>query len=173
MNAREVIRALKRHHAGARLHRIEWAFITELRVGINKTSNENAYARIAKERGENVDWDPLEDFDRRIDAFALHAQRDFTRAFEIKVDRADFLHELNDPRKRDAALALSNEYYFAAPYGLISPDEIPEEAGLAEVKVHQRGTFKDFVIVETVKAPRRDRQPLPWSFIVSIAARAA
>jgi hypothetical protein len=55
-------------------------------------------------------------------------------AFEIKVSRADFRAEIKNPKKRQQALHLADEFYFVTPKGMISKDEIPHEAGLFEVK---------------------------------------
>src|SRR5580765_8013259 len=53
---------------------------------------------------------------------------------EIKVSRSDFLREIKNPMKRDSALRLCNEFYFATPTGLIFENELPDECGLIEVE---------------------------------------
>ncbi|MDV2503056.1 MAG: hypothetical protein RX318_03805 [bacterium] len=39
---------------------------------------------------------------------------------------------MKQPWKRQGALNISNEFYFAAPKGLINSDELPSEVGLIE-----------------------------------------
>lgn len=72
---------------------------------------------------------------RTIDFFAMHtwASKGFRRvAVEVKVSRADFMREIEDPSKREPWIVRSNEFYFAVPTGLVKPDEVPEECGLFE-----------------------------------------
>ncbi len=55
----------------------------------------------------------------------------FTRyAFEVKVRRSDFLHELDTPDKRKWAMDISNEFWFVCAPGVAKPEEIPEGCGL-------------------------------------------
>jgi len=73
---------------------------------------------------------------RRIDLFVMSTYNGekFKRiAYEVKVTRPDFLHELEQPDKRAGAEYFSNECYFAAPEGLIKPNELPDGWGLVEV----------------------------------------
>jgi len=85
-------------------------------------------------------------------------------AIEIKVSRSDFNREMRKSIKRDSALRISNEYYFAAPAGLIKEDDLPEEAGLIEVE--------DGVARIVVKAPYREGERASWIFVASLARRA-
>lgn len=69
----------------------------------------------------------------RIDGLLVRTQsgrRDEFTAYEVKISRKDFLSELADPYKRERAMALSHRFYFAVPYGLIEPHEVPPECGL-------------------------------------------
>lgn len=73
-----------------------------------------------------------------VDALALQVWAGRTPrwrrvAYEIKVSRADFRREIRRPQKRRRALELSDQFYFAAPAGLIQRSELPEECGLVEV----------------------------------------
>lgn len=126
--------------------------------------------------------------ERRIDAWAMHphpSRNNCRVAYEIKVSRRDFLRELKDPKKRKAALLFSNEYYFAAPKGLIKPGELPAEAGLIEVIDTPRTaivvTNDDCVIKDNpphiwnvvVRAPWRDTPPPSWRFVVSLLRNSA
>lgn len=52
---------------------------------------------------------------------------------EIKQDRADWIHELNDPEKRKFAYDNSTEAWFVAPAGVIKKGEVPEGWGLITV----------------------------------------
>ncbi len=79
--------------------------------------------------------------EQRIDGFALNCykSKSYRRiAIEIKISRGDFLKEVKSPDKRIGAMMLSNQFYFAAPEGLIKVDELPEDCGLIEV----RGDFQ-------------------------------
>jgi hypothetical protein len=111
--------------------------------------------------------------DQRIDYFAMNLwpSSGLTRkAFEIKASRSDFLRELKDPLKRRCALLVSNQFYFAAPEGLIRPDELPVEAGLVEIMAEPDGIGDR--LKWTVDAPWRDTIPPTWAFFASIARRA-
>lgn len=87
-------------------------------------------------------------------------------AYEVKVSRHDFFRELEHPEKRQAALSVSNRFYFAVPSGLVSPVEVPKEAGLIYVRDLKRGVCK--VIKE---APWREGPAPSWSFIASVSRR--
>lgn len=176
MTAKDVLAALRRRHARQAMQRHQWAFIPELRVGPNRTSVERRVAQHQARAGAETDWSPSDLNEARIDAFALHVEKQWTRAFEIKVSRSDFLHEITNPDKRAPALALSNEYFFAAPKGMIDPDEIPDECGLLEVVDYGGGPSRFGAVTKTFikrEAPWRDVGDLPWSFIASIALRAS
>ena len=108
--------------------------------------------------------------EQRIDLWAmgLWASDGYARhAFEVKVTRSDFLAEMKDPLKRRPALLYSNLFYFAAPAGLIKPEELPPEAGLMEVGDWGRG-FSAVIIVD---APWFDPPPPSWRFFAAIARR--
>ena len=54
----------------------------------------------------------------RLDAFfmAETISKGLLRvAYEIKTSRSDFLREIREPRKRRAALRVSNQFYFVTP----------------------------------------------------------
>jgi hypothetical protein len=57
-------------------------------------------------------------------------------AYEIKVDRRDFLNEINNPQKRLRAYAVCDNYWFAVPEKLVSADEVPPECGLMWISRH-------------------------------------
>lgn len=54
-------------------------------------------------------------------------------AYEIKVSRSDFRNEIRRPEKRASGVALSHQFFFATPPGLVRRDELPPECGLVEV----------------------------------------
>lgn len=64
----------------------------------------------------------------RLDAWVL--KKGWTNAgvmaYEIKISRSDFVGD----NKWQNYLEYCNEFYFVTPWGLISPDELPAEAGL-------------------------------------------
>ena len=106
---------------------------------------------------------------QRIDAFHMHevpSKLLMRTAYEIKVSRADFLSEIRKPVKRRFALRVSNRFYFVAPSGLISVEEVPQECGLLEVGIPGE---RPGAIRETVPAPFRDTPPPTWGFVTSIA----
>ncbi len=146
MPASEVLRCL-----GFEYPSPEWAFFGELRLGTGWSYG-------------NTDGLKIE---QRLDAFAMNTwpSKGFHRiAFEIKVSRADFRHEIARPDKRACALTLANYFYFATPQGLVKPEEIPEECGLIEIKPTGGR-------IVTVRAPFREVDPLPTRFVASLARR--
>ena len=86
-------------------------------------------------------------------------------AYEVKVSRGDFLKELQQPDKRKSAECYSHECYFAAPAGLIKPEEVPIGWGLLEVLAS--GATRRKVI-----AQQRDVQ-FDTPFVCTIARRSA
>lgn len=117
----------------------------------------------------------------RIDGWAINVWPSggfITIAYEIKVNRGDFLRELRDPRKRNWALEFSDEFYFVAPYGLIDRAELPAECGLVEVsKVGVRGMYRlgeqRYNLRVKVKPAPRQKRPAPsWALLASVARRA-
>lgn len=100
---------------------------------------------------------------RRIDLFAMSTYRGekFRRiAYEIKVSRQDFLHELEQPDKRVGAEYFANECYFATPQGLIEPNELPDGWGLVEIG----GDFHRM----KVRAVKHEAADLHPSFVSSL-----
>ncbi len=71
---------------------------------------------------------------RWIDFAAIHKwpSRRLYVAVEIKVSRADFRRELEEPEKRRWVEDQMSEFWFAAPKGVIPLEELPEGAGLLE-----------------------------------------
>jgi hypothetical protein len=152
MKAQEVLNALrKRHDYDAR----QWVFFEEFRVG---TGGRKTWSRT----GYDID-NP----EQRLDAYAMNmyeSQKFHTIAYEIKVSRSDFLHEIRNPLKRAQGLKLSNYFYFVTPKGLVKPEEIPPETGLIEVNDDLTSRVK-------VKAPYRETEPPTWKFVAALARR--
>ena len=103
---------------------------------------------------------------RRIDLWAMNcweSKREMV-AYEVKVSRSDFLHEMKQPQKRRYALMYSNKFFFATPIGLIRHEELPPEAGLVEVDAEGK-------CHEKVPALWRDCYPPSWNFVASLGRR--
>lgn len=135
----EIIDSLKLRHLGR-----EWLFFPELRLG----------------SGYGGKWE------QRIDAWALSCYPSTglqSVSYEVKVSRSDFLRELAQPEKRQAAVEMSNLFYFAAPAGIICLDELPPACGLVEFRAGKTRIVG--------KATFRDREPLPWRFLASVGRR--
>ena len=134
---------LRRHRQRKNWHAPKYAIFPELRTGIG----------FARESQRYVDLWVLNTWssERAVDAY------------EIKVSRSDFLHEVSRPEKRAMALRYSNRYWFAAPRGLIAVEELPDEAGLLEV-------LPSGVARVAKQAPRRECEP-SWELLSVVARR--
>lgn len=67
-------------------------------------------------------------------AVGLWHKHDKIIAFEIKVERSDFLRDLKDFKKKHRfALRISDEFYYVCPWGLVDKLEVPEDVGLMYV----------------------------------------
>ncbi len=72
-------------------------------------------------------WTCIEEW-RNIDLLALNAwQKGDVIGYEVKVSRSDMRHELLRPAKRALAVAMTTEFYFAVPAGLLTAEEIAFE----------------------------------------------
>ena len=97
------------------------------------------------------DWLAVEElflpgFDRYVDfwAFRIHVQKgkrpDFKfqylsiHAIEIKTSIQDFEAEMKTPNKKIGAVEFSNYWSFAAPKGIIDPDELVKGIGYIEFR---------------------------------------
>jgi hypothetical protein len=159
MTASEVLDVLARGYETRAGANQEWVFLRELRVG---TAADEVHFDAEAGQIVKAGWA------QRLDAFAVNCwpSKGFRRiAFEVKVTRSDFLSEIKDPGKRQAGLAMSNEFYFVTPRGLVDPSEIPPECGLIEV-TPEGGRRK------TVAAPHRDVPELSMRSVVSMLRHA-
>lgn len=155
--AEDIVRALSALHPDP-----PWAFIAELRVG-------TGYGRGREWDDENGGWQRKpNEAEQRLDAWAINCwpSKGYQAVtYEVKVSRADFLHELQDPTKREIGLRYSNLFYFAAPKGLIRVRELPSECGLVEVD-------GDGIAAVARSAPLREMDDPPVRFLASVARRA-
>ncbi len=105
-----------------------------------------------------------------IDAFVMNVwpSSKFPRyAFEIKVSRADLMHELKRPDKRQWSFDMSNEFWFVCAAGICKPDEIPQNCGLMVVS-------KNGQMLRVMKrAQWREAQPLKERQIAAIIRAAS
>jgi hypothetical protein len=150
LTANDIYTAIKRRHPLP-----EWVLLRELRVGtgydIRRYDYQNKRFKRAKAQ-------------QRIDAWALNCypSKDFVKvAYEIKVSHSDFLKEKLDPEKRQAAMELSDYFYFAAPRGVIAPMEVPKDCGLLVVYESGRSEILK-------RAPRNPSIRLDWRFVASL-----
>lgn len=133
-----LLERLERHHWEG-----QWAFFPHIRIGMKRNA-------------------------RIIDAMAISLRPSLIRdyyprvAYEIKLNRADFLAEISKPEKRQLAMSVSNRFYFVTPPGLVSPAELPAQAGLIEIP--ERGRLR--VIVEAVE---RSCEPPTMELLVAVA----
>lgn len=139
MTAQDIIKALKYYHPHP-----HWACVTEMRsVGY---------------KGEG----------RKIDLWALScAPSDGLQAhaYEIKVSRSDWLSELKKPLKRRLGMAISNQFWFVAPAGIIKPEEVPPMCGLIEVSVGPMGLYTTRIL----QAEYRDKVRPTWAIVGQMA----
>lgn len=52
--------------------------------------------------------------------------------FEVKVSRSDWVRELKDPAKSEAAWSIGDRFWICATAGVVDPDELPHGWGLIE-----------------------------------------
>jgi hypothetical protein len=129
---------------------------------------------------------------RTADAIAMQLwpSRGMTiEGIEIKVDRRDWLRELEQPEKADVIYKYCDKWYVCAPAGIVDlkKDNFPKTWGLLEISQtkdwliepdgvdeHGRPQFKtaqepEFRVTEKVKAPENaDAQPPSRGFVASL-----
>ncbi len=105
---------------------------------------------------------------RTIDAYALNIwPSEFQAiAFEIKVSRSDFFHEIKDPSKFQRWDDRCTAFFYVLPSGLVQKHEIPEGCGLMEAY------GKKQLNLRIVQAPQiRKLDFMPVEFVMSLLAR--
>lgn len=85
--------------------------------------------------------------------------------FEIKVTRADFLHEMKDITKSEEIGQYCDYWWLATPSGLVDVNEVPEKWGLIELTKGGMRIKK--------QAPRKDApQNIPRHFMAAMLRKA-
>lgn len=108
---------------------------------------------------------------RRADAFFILARPPyFSVTYEIKANHWDFQRDCVD-EKYSKARQYSNFFYYAAPVGVIKPEELPEWAGLIEFDLSVIGDELCPGASVVKQAPLRDREDPSWSLIATVAQR--
>jgi hypothetical protein len=152
--------------------------------GMNPTNSDILYQELEKIHDPRKGWVLFKELpvgtgfglinEQRLDAWAINTWPSYRphskikapylrRAFEVKISSDDLLKELRNPDKRWIAYAISHEFYFVAPQGLIDPKLLSNGDGLMEWDGDQ---------LKTTKKPRvREAMPPRWSFVASIARR--
>jgi hypothetical protein len=95
---------------------------------------------------------------RLLDLAPSQSKGYLATAYEIKVSRADYRRDTYD-KQREARL-FSDRFYYATTPGLLRSEEVPDWAGLVEIR-----DGKKHVVVP---APLRDRDAPSWELIVSL-----
>lgn len=93
---------------------------------------------LLSERYEGPEWEFIPHFhsfrhDRTADAIAINTWRSkgcHRVGFEVKISRADYKHELEQPEKRKWLEEFCHQFYFVVPAGLVKVDEVPDGCGL-------------------------------------------
>ena len=172
MTSTEIFDAIRRHYGKTGF---EWAVLREVRCGTGfdfSTGGGYRWRSTMTETGTH--WEKVlmpyqrPSREQRLDALAINLwpSSKFARvAFEIKISRADFMREINNPVKREYAMLLAHQFYFVVPEGLVGPDAIPPDCGLATVHGSQMSIVK--------QAPKHECEPLPQTFLAVLARRAA
>lgn len=107
---------------------------------------------------------------RRIDLFMIDSGAgNVTTAFEIKVSRGDFKHDLDNDLKQRGARLYSNYFYYVTPPGLVKTEEIPVWAGLLEIDIEKYKADKTWYTPrEIVPAPLHSKAMPSWGLICSM-----
>lgn len=104
---------------------------------------------------------------RRIDLFCISSNSgNTTTAYEIKVSRSDFKHDLDSDLKQRGARLYANEFYYVTPKGLLKPEEIPLWAGLMELDFDLLD--KGIYFSTPVPAPLHSKAMPSWGLICSM-----
>lgn len=111
-------------------------------------------------------------FDRYIDLWAMRvdtvekASKNYfekygaVHAIEVKVTRSDFTAEMKTPAKRLAAVHFSNYFSFAAPRGIIEPEELSSGTGLIEFSGSKGKWIRD--------PEHTNLEPVRWDLVAAI-----
>lgn len=83
--------------------------------------------------------------------------------YEVKVSRADFRREINDPAKMDAFAHVLDRFWIVAPTGIVPRDELPATWGLLEVNA--KGEVRQKVAAPLLS---QERVAIPRTFLVPL-----
>lgn len=86
---------------------------------------------------------------------------------EVKVDRQDWKHELDDPTKSAEIQRFCDFWYLATPDGIVKPGELPEKWGHYIVSADGKKASL------AKEAPRLETQPLSRDFVASVLRNAS
>jgi hypothetical protein len=113
------------------------------------------------------------DAERTMDLWGMKPTAPWDRVcVEIKVSRGDFRRDINAPMKQRRARMLANQFYYAAPAGLLTPEDMPTWAGLIEVNPEE--TADEYACISIpLPAPRFDSSAPTWRFLAVFARKAA
>lgn len=143
-----------------------WAFIREFKLGTGRSKRDPS-----KGQPKSIK--------QRIDAIAYNTWPSAHEiiTFEVKCSRQDFLNEIATPRKREAAMSISDKFYFVAPPGIIMEHEVPEDCGLIIIADDIMGISGNKIAVILLEAPSiapiLGRVVLPTHVIHSLFRRLA
>ncbi|WP_420112562.1 hypothetical protein [Pseudactinotalea sp.] len=146
MKAREVLDAVRRHHAGA-------AFVPEVELTVDD---------LHRESYDDLNGNGHKHYSRRIDALMFHQLQ--RTAIEIKVSTADAARDTYakvDPWRR-----ITHRFVYAVPAGLI---DHPPVYGMGLWWVHEDGRVE----VHRKATPNRYPEPLPQHVVQTLAYRAS
>lgn len=151
MKASEILDQLQQLYSGS-----GWAFLREFKLGTGKVRRDpsKGQPRAIKQR---------------LDALAYNTWPSAHEiiSFEVKCSRQDFLNEIANPKKREAAVGISNKFYFVTTGNVVMHvNEIP--TGCGWIFIDRAGP----PIVE-IEAEYRDRDALPQHVIHSLFRRLA
>lgn len=96
---------------------------------------------------------------RRIIDVLTVAPDSMTTAVEIKVRRQDFLADIRVPEKQEPWQRVADRHYFAAPVGVIAPEEVPVASGLLLVETVQTASGPGQVVRVSKPAPEAATGP--------------
>lgn len=105
----------------------------------------------------------------RIDALVIELQethRVRRTAYEVKTNRRDFERELANPEKRERAMRLADQFFFAVPFGLVQQHEVPDDCGLVSFTAANGSHLVS-------KLPKERPAPVPdWPVVIDLIRRA-
>jgi hypothetical protein len=106
-----------------------------------------------------------DDGERTVDLWGISTKRPYNHlSIEIKVSRGDFFRDVKNPLKQRRSRMMANQFWFAAPVGLLTAADLPIWGGLMEVDEFGNVRYE-------VPAPWFDSSPPTWSFVASIVRR--